>query len=101
MVGYLGIAAYAFFGQTGLVYQPDLLGRAVSSTPADIGLSYEPVELVTDDQVTVHGWYVPAAPERAVAAFGGRVRSFLLPHAGCAIVHRHWAHLTPCFIGMQ
>jgi hypothetical protein len=69
VVAYLGIAAYAYFNQANLLYRPDFLGRTVTTTPAAIGLDHEPVELTTTDQVAIHGWYVPAEPERAVVAF--------------------------------
>jgi uncharacterized protein len=37
------------------------------STPADIGLDYEPVRFTTDDGVTLSGWLIPAARETRTA----------------------------------
>jgi fermentation-respiration switch protein FrsA (DUF1100 family) len=38
-------------------------------TPADVGLEYENVNLVTNDGVKIHGWFVPAWYPRATIIF--------------------------------
>ncbi len=58
-----------YFGQASLLYLPDLPSRAISATPADIGLEYETVWLTTADRVKLHGWYLPAAQPRATLLF--------------------------------
>lgn len=55
---------YAFQGQ--LVYFPM---REIVATPRDRGLDFEDVYLETEDGVRLHGWFVPAAPERAVLLY--------------------------------
>ena len=70
-----GAGAYAllvgiiFFAQASLLYYPNLAGRGLSATPADIGLGYEDVRLTTADGVRLHGWFVPAADARATLLF--------------------------------
>lgn len=62
--------------QPRLVYYPDLGGRSVERTPADIGLEHEAVRLQTADGVSITGWYVPGA------AAGAPVVLFLHGNAG-------------------
>ena len=66
---YLGIAALVYFRQTSLIFYPNLPGRELTATPQRIGLDYEDVELVTSDQVRLHGWFVPAADARGALLF--------------------------------
>lgn len=47
---YLQQPAMLFYPQTGL-----------DATPADWGLAYQDVELLTSDAIKLHGWYIPAA----------------------------------------
>lgn len=62
----LGIAAliyallctYLFFMQEKILYYPNVGGRELQSSPADIGLEYESVSLRTSDDVLIHGWFV-------------------------------------------
>ena len=46
-------------------FVPDIAGAP--TTPADLGLDYEPVRMTTDDGVTLSGWLVPAARETRTA----------------------------------
>jgi fermentation-respiration switch protein FrsA (DUF1100 family) len=55
---FLGLV-YAMQGR--LLYLPNLPGRELDATPADVGLAYEDVQLTADDGVKLHGWFVPAA----------------------------------------
>jgi fermentation-respiration switch protein FrsA (DUF1100 family) len=55
-----GIAMYLYFSQSRLLYYPEMPSRAVNATPENIGLAYEEVQLLTSDDVRLHGWYVPA-----------------------------------------
>ncbi|UCH52416.1 MAG: alpha/beta hydrolase, partial [Pseudomonadota bacterium] len=66
---YVVLLLAVFFGQSHLLYLPTLPSRELSSTPAAIGLEYEDVQLVTDDGVQLHGWYVPAARSRGTLLF--------------------------------
>jgi hypothetical protein len=66
---YLALVAVAYFGQAGMLYLPNLPSRELSATPQEIGLRYQDVELVTEDGVRLHGWYVPAEPARGTLVF--------------------------------
>jgi hypothetical protein len=46
----------AFFREKGTVFFPD---PTLVGTPADLGLTYEEVFFTTEDDVRLHGWYVP------------------------------------------
>jgi uncharacterized protein len=60
-----GIGAYAvfciyvYFMQSGLIFYPNMPGRNLVSTPEDIGLTYQNVEVVTEDNIRLHGWFIP------------------------------------------
>jgi len=62
-------ALYLFILQPRLLYYPDLPGRGIVATPADIGLDYEAVTLTTADGVHLAGWFVPYPQARATLLF--------------------------------
>lgn len=69
--GYLVLVAFVYLTQAGMLYLPDLPGRALEATPHDIGLDYEDVTLETSDGVRLHGWFVPGASTRVLLFFHG------------------------------
>ena len=58
-----------FFRQDSLIFYPDISGRELITTPAEIGLDYDVLRLETLDNVSIHGWYIPHEKERAVVLF--------------------------------
>ena len=68
-VGYGAIALYLFVMQPRLLFYPDLPGRALQATPADIGLAYQDVALQAADGVRLHAWFVPHPQPRASVLF--------------------------------
>ena len=66
---YAGLSALIYFRQSSLIYYPNVAGRNLSATPQQIGLSFEDVELVTEDKVRLHGWFVPSADARGTLLF--------------------------------
>ncbi|SES74618.1 hypothetical protein SAMN05216326_10321 [Nitrosomonas marina] len=66
--GYGVIVLLIFFMQSHLVYFPHI-GREMIATPGQIGLSYETVEIITDDGETLHGWFVPAPDATGTVLF--------------------------------
>ncbi len=67
---YLGLGLALFLFQSHLIFFPDMPSRALSVTPERAGLAYESVEIVAEDGVRLHGWWLPAGPEaRAVLLF--------------------------------
>src|SRR5262245_40620165 len=57
---YVLLGAYVYFFQSRLIYFPNMPGRALIATPADIGLAFEEARITTADGLELHGWYVPA-----------------------------------------
>jgi uncharacterized protein len=55
---YILISVLLYFAQPFITYFPS---KKVSSTPAQIGLKFEHLILVTADNVHISAWYVPAA----------------------------------------
>lgn len=55
---YLVFVLLVFFLQPHLIYFPQT-GRDIVATPDQVGLSYESVEINTNDAETLHGWFVP------------------------------------------
>ncbi len=63
------LVAFVYFAQSSLLYYPNVAGRTLVATPADIGLAYEDVNLTTGDGVRLHGWFVPAPGARGTLLF--------------------------------
>lgn len=76
LAGYVLLLALLWWGQSGLVFHPDMPGREVRSTPADAGLEFESLRIRTGDGETLAGWFVPG-PET-----GAPVVLFLHGNAG-------------------
>ena len=57
---YIAAMIAIYFAQAVFIYAPDLPSRELEATPADIGLEYESLELITLDQEKLHAWYIPA-----------------------------------------
>jgi fermentation-respiration switch protein FrsA (DUF1100 family) len=66
---YAAISIYAYYMQSSLIYYPNMPGRKLVATPADIGLSYQDVEVVTDDDIKLHGWFIPGNNAEATVLF--------------------------------
>ena len=67
--GYVFLLIFLFFYQDRLLFLPNLPSRAVERSPSAVGLSYEPVDLLTDDNIHLDGWFVPAPENRGVILF--------------------------------
>jgi fermentation-respiration switch protein FrsA (DUF1100 family) len=71
----MAVAAYSvvllvlFVFQSRLIYLPNTPSRAIGPGPDSIGLTYEPVEITTEDGVRLYAWYVPASERRGVVLF--------------------------------
>jgi fermentation-respiration switch protein FrsA (DUF1100 family) len=63
---YAGLLLLVYVYQGRLLFVP---GRHLAGTPAAEGLAFEEVTLETHDGEALHGWWVPATPERAVVLF--------------------------------
>ncbi len=66
---YGALCLYLFLMQAKLIFYPNIPSRKLISSPTDIGLEYESVSINTSDQITLHGWFVPAAEEKGTLLF--------------------------------
>ncbi|UCE88555.1 MAG: alpha/beta hydrolase [Pseudomonadota bacterium] len=67
--GYVLVLLVLYLLQARLLYLPGIPGREITATPAAIGLRHEDVELLTEDGVRLHGWFVPGRDARGVVLF--------------------------------
>lgn len=58
-IAYAALLLLLFFAQPRLIYFPET-GFDHIATPEQVGLAYESVEIITTDNETLHGWFVPA-----------------------------------------
>lgn len=63
----LMLALYLMQGR--MVFLSNFPGRALTASPADIGLEYEDVSLPTRDNERLHGWYVTSTNSTGVVLF--------------------------------
>ena len=56
---YVFLSAYIYFIQSSLLYYPDMPGRNLATSPENIGLTYQNIELITEDNIKLHGWFIP------------------------------------------
>ncbi|MBU4286402.1 MAG: alpha/beta hydrolase [Verrucomicrobia bacterium] len=77
---YVGLCILLFFRQSHMIYFP--LSK-VQATPADAGLAYESVALMTADDVRLASWYVPCEGARGTVLMchgnGGNIGDRLHP----------------------
>ncbi len=66
---YAVVTAVIYFQQSSLIYYPDVAGRGLAATPQQIGLAFEDVELITEDEVRLHGWFIPSDNARGTVLF--------------------------------
>ena len=65
------LVAVVYFMQGRMLYLPDIAGRSLTVTPANIGMDYEDVYLETDDGVRLHGWFITGRSPRVLLFFHG------------------------------
>jgi uncharacterized protein len=65
---YIVLVLLVFWGQSRLIYFPEI-GREIVTTPDQIGLAYESIEISTTDHQTLHSWFVPAAEAKGTVLF--------------------------------
>ena len=67
--GYSAFLALIYFYQPRLLFFPNIPSRQVEVSPDEVGLPYEPVKLVTNDNVQLDGWFIPASQARGAVLF--------------------------------
>ncbi|MDH3303623.1 MAG: alpha/beta hydrolase [Gammaproteobacteria bacterium] len=68
---YALLVAVVYFMQGRMLYLPDLPGRTLTLSPADVGMDYHDVFIKTVDGVMLHGWFVGEQSSRVVLFFHG------------------------------
>ncbi|PVV16849.1 MAG: alpha/beta hydrolase [gamma proteobacterium symbiont of Ctena orbiculata] len=66
---FLAVTLYLYLNQTNLIHLPDLPSRRVAATPHQVGLAFESVYLMTEDNVKLHGWFLPHEQPRGTLLF--------------------------------
>ncbi len=69
LLTWCALAVYLYIRQPALLYYPDVPTRAIEITPAAIGLEFEDITFITEDNVALHGWYIPSSSARATLLF--------------------------------
>lgn len=66
---YLGIMLLIYAFQRQMVFHPT---KSIYTTPGDLGINYEDVELETEDGLRLHGWFLPDnGVDRTILLFHG------------------------------
>ncbi len=65
-IGYLLILLLLYLLQNSLTYHP---ARQIVYTPDAVGLKYEDAYFTTEDDIRLHGWFIPAANARGTVLF--------------------------------
>lgn len=68
---YALFVAVVYFMQSRMLYLPEVPGRTLTLTPADVGMDYHDVYLDTSDGVRLHGWFVGEQSSRVLLFFHG------------------------------
>ena len=66
VVGLLLFNVWFYIQQPGMLFYPY---PELDASPSDWGLEYEDVELITSDNIQLHGWYLPAKETKQVVLF--------------------------------
>ena len=68
---YAVLALVVYLMQARMLYLPDVPGRSLDRTPADIGADYSDAWIRTSDGVRLHGWFLPGDSDRVLLFFHG------------------------------
>ena len=63
------LLVFLYFYQGRMLFLPNLPSRSVERSPSAVGLAYEPVDLLTSDNIHLDGWFIPAPENRGVILF--------------------------------
>lgn len=69
VIGYGCLLIFLYFYQNRMLFLPNFPSRVVERSPDAVGLAWEAVDLVTEDNIHLDGWFVPAPEERGVILF--------------------------------
>ena len=66
---YAALSLYLYLMQSRMIFYPDIAGRELISTPENIGLAYQDVAFVSEDNIKLHGWFIPEEKAKATVLF--------------------------------
>ena len=66
---YAALSLYVYLMQSRMIFYPDISGRELVSTPENIGLTYQDVEFVSEDNIKLHGWFIPDENAKGTVLF--------------------------------
>jgi len=66
---YAVLVAFVYFRQSSLIYYPNMPGREIVATPQQKGLKYQDVQFVTEDNIKLHGWFIPYRAAKGTVLF--------------------------------
>ncbi len=69
VIGYVALGLLLYLMQEKMIFLPNMPGRTLDYTPANIGLEFEEVRIETEDGVSLHGWHIPANDYRGTVLF--------------------------------
>lgn len=61
------VLVYVF--QSRMIYMPEFPSRELVTTPERLGMSYENVLFRTEDDIVLHGWFIPAENAKSTLLF--------------------------------
>ena len=67
--GLLVVVVYLMQGR--MLYLAEVPGRALTMTPADVGMDYQDVSIESADGVTLHGWFIAGRSSQVLLFFHG------------------------------
>jgi hypothetical protein len=83
------LSVYVYLMQSRMLYYPNMPGRALTATPADIGLEYRDVHFTTEDGIELHGWFIPGDnPQRTLLFFHGNAGNISHRLESVGLFHR-------------
>lgn len=65
------LVVVVYFMQNRMLYLPNVPGRTLTMTPANIGMDYQDVSIETTDGVILHGWFIAGRSSRVLLFFHG------------------------------
>jgi len=66
---YLALLIYVYFIQSSMIFYPNMPSRDLLVTPEDIALNYQDVAFVTEDNIKLHGWFIPKQNAKGTVLF--------------------------------
>jgi hypothetical protein len=66
---YAVMVAFVYYRQSSLIYYPNMPARNIVATPEQIGLEYQDVQFITEDNINLHGWFIPHQAAKGTVLF--------------------------------